>query len=157
MRSLIRDARNWQSEPTTGRPMCVPLTGSSGDGAMQNPLEAYLQQVERRLRSLPREQRTQEIDELRRHLESLIDARIEAGLSEQEAVTEAIRQFGEPKGIGKSLVRTWRRAHRSFIDNLLVAPIIMLFLRLLTCIAGWWINWMHVDIANSTLTQNDLT
>ncbi len=69
-------------------------------------VEAYLDQIlaplARRLSPFHREELRRE---LREHLWSRVDAYRELGMAEDEAVTEALRQFGG----GKDFLRQWRR------------------------------------------------
>lgn len=70
---------------------------------MHPHIERYLTQVEKRLKSLSTEQRSEELRELGQHLQALVEERQENGQSEAEAVKAAMRQFGEPGRVGRDL------------------------------------------------------
>jgi len=70
---------------------------------MHSRLEQYLQTVEQNLRSLPAEERHNELNEIRLHMESLVEANRELGSTEEEAVTQTLAQFGRAQHIGKDL------------------------------------------------------
>lgn len=71
---------------------------------MANPrLEQYVETIRLRLKSLPAQQRDEEVREIRQHLDALVAAQTAAGLSEDQAVDVAIRQFGHAAEIGNDL------------------------------------------------------
>jgi hypothetical protein len=76
---------------------------------MQNRLDLYLMQVDERLGTLPVWRRVEEIEEVRQHLQALVDAYIELGQSEEEALTAALAQFGSAPATARGLRRAWRR------------------------------------------------
>ena len=93
------------------------------------PLEVYLDECEAPLARLPETERAGWRDEAQQHLVALVEAHIELGASEEEAVEAALRQFGEPNRLGKKLAVAMRRtacpraeAHRRGV-------------------AGWTITW----------------
>jgi uncharacterized membrane protein len=69
----------------------------------QSQLDYYLEIIEGRLKGLPPAQRQEEMREIRQHLEALVAGHRIAGLSEDEAVAAAIRQFGHAEQIGQEL------------------------------------------------------
>jgi uncharacterized membrane protein len=78
-------------------------------------LEQYLETIEARLKNLPAPQRQEEILEIRQHLEALVAGHYLAGLSQDEAVATAIRQFGHAEQIGQALNQVSRQQRiRSF-------------------------------------------
>lgn len=76
---------------------------------MQKPLEAYLSELERRLGSLPKPRRDEELKEVRHHLESAIAANREEGQSESLAIANAIADFGAPEEAAKTILGAWQR------------------------------------------------
>ena len=79
---------------------------------MHSRLEQYLQTVERNLDTLPAEERANELDEIRLHMESLVQANIELGSTEEEAVKQTLAQFGRAQTIGQDLNRAHARGDR---------------------------------------------
>ena len=73
-------------------------------------VENYLQQIERELRALPTSARADELREIEAHLRALVLAgqQIEE-ISEAEATTAALKQFGAPKRVGRNLRKAWER------------------------------------------------
>lgn len=69
-------------------------------------LDTYLHTVARRLRHLPHTQRTQELGELRAHLDTLVRDRLLRGHPHDDAVTDALRSFGHPDQLGRALARS---------------------------------------------------
>jgi len=57
---------------------------------------------------LPMDRREEVADELRGHIEQLVAAKHEEGLSEEQAVEAALAGFGSPAVIRKQLVRQQR-------------------------------------------------
>ena len=77
---------------------------------MDNPeVERYLAAIDVRLRALPPTRRDEELRELRQHLAALVDGHRARGLSEDEAVAMALRQFGRAEQIGQDLHEAWAR------------------------------------------------
>ena len=70
---------------------------------MHSRLEQYLQTVEQNLHALPAEERHNELNEIRLHMESLVEANRELGSTEEEAVTQTLAQFGRAQNVGKDL------------------------------------------------------
>ena len=70
---------------------------------MDNRLNEYLQKLEAALGALGVEQRTGELREMRQHIEAMVARQIELGQSPDEALTEALEQFGPPQRVGRSL------------------------------------------------------
>ena len=66
-------------------------------------LERYVETIASQLKSLPPAQRDEEVQEIRQHLDALVAGHCGAGLSEDEAVKLAIRQFGHAKQVGEEL------------------------------------------------------
>ena len=72
-------------------------------------VEGFYQRLNVQLRKMPLEQRAEVHQELRQHLEALVAAHEELGATPQEAVAAALRQFGDPRRIGRRLARDWSR------------------------------------------------
>lgn len=72
-------------------------------------LDQYIETIENRLKSLPPVRRQEEIQEVRQHLEALVAGHRIAGLSEDEAMETAIRQFGHAEQVGQELSKASRR------------------------------------------------
>jgi hypothetical protein len=67
------------------------------------PLDRYIETIAARLKTLPAAQRDEEMREIRQHLDALVAGHRAAGLSEDEAVKVAIRQFGHAEQVGREL------------------------------------------------------
>ena len=78
-------------------------------------LDHYIETIEARLKSLSPARRQEEMQEIRQHLEALVAGHRIAGLSEDEAVEAAIRQFGHAEQVGQELSKASRwQGMRSF-------------------------------------------
>lgn len=71
-------------------------------------LDHYITTLGSRLQGLPQTQREEELREVRQHLEALVAGHTMRGMSEAEAVTAALRQFGHAEQIGKELAAAQR-------------------------------------------------
>jgi uncharacterized membrane protein len=69
----------------------------------KSQLDHYLETIEGRLKNLPPARRQEEMQEIRQHLEALVAGHRIAGLSKEEAVAAAIRQFGHAEQVGQAL------------------------------------------------------
>jgi hypothetical protein len=76
---------------------------------MHKQLEDYLTQVEKILSPLPAARRAAEMKEMRQHLLNAVEVSQRAGQSEDQAVADALQQFGAHQELGKSIVSVWRR------------------------------------------------
>ena len=73
-------------------------------------LANYLNEIEHELRDLPAHAREDEMRELKAHLRALIQVEQQPQeASEFDATAVALRQFGEPRAIGRKLRRAWER------------------------------------------------
>ena len=90
---------------------------------MHSPLEQYLEQVETRLRDLPAEQRQSEVEEMRQHMQDSVNARVELGYSQDEAVAHTLEQFGKARTVGVELARVHERKDAELCGNLLSAAV----------------------------------
>lgn len=87
-------------------------------------VEEYLDQVVSRIgRTVNVSQRQGIKRELAAHLEALIDAYLELGSSQQDAIDAALRQFGSARKIGDAYRRSAQGALLSFRDCLIAAPL----------------------------------
>lgn len=75
-------------------------------------IESYLESVRERLGKLPVAERDAELTEVRDHLAELARGHAELGMTEQEAIQTALRQFGDPKSVGTNLRRAWEQGHK---------------------------------------------
>jgi hypothetical protein len=66
-------------------------------------LDAYVNALGARLKGLAPQQREEEMQEVRQHLESLVSWHMQEGKPVDEAVGLAIRQFGRAESVGKGL------------------------------------------------------
>jgi len=96
---------------------------------MHKQLEDYLARVAAYLEPLPKTQRNNELREMRQHLLNAIIINREFGQSDEDAVQEAIRQFGAPEIIGGDVLLAWRRGvardRRNFWAVVLYTPIVL--------------------------------
>jgi hypothetical protein len=125
---------------------------------MNNRLEQYVDEVAHNLRSLPEEQRQEEIAEIRSHLDARVAAEMELGKTQEEAVAEALRQFGSARKVGSSLRRVWRRRTgairlRSAFLGAVVSTAILCVLNVELNL--WWVSNVNqivagVDVAMAT-------
>lgn len=76
---------------------------------MHSLLENYLEQVAAHLSALPAKQRSEELREMRAHLENAVIVSRELRHSEEEVAQNIIAQFGTPKDLGENVVWAWRR------------------------------------------------
>ena len=82
---------------------------------MHEPLEAYLKQVKAQLKSLPRGARENEINEIRLHLQAIINESVKRGASEADAVNLALTQFGDSQEVGRDLKNAWDEQPESWL------------------------------------------
>jgi hypothetical protein len=107
---------------------------------MHSLLERYLEEVATQLKPLPAKRREEELREIRTHLENTVNTGQDHWLAEDDAVHEALQQFGEPKEVGRDIVTSWQRgeslANRSFWG----AAVCVVGLTYLSDIFGklWW-------------------
>lgn len=88
---------------------------------MHSRLEEYLQTVEQNLQHLPAYERQNELNEIRMHLDSLVQANTELGDTEEEAVTETLAQFGRAQTLGKDLTLVHQSAGKPTFQDLAAA------------------------------------
>ena len=81
---------------------------------MVNPhVERYLAAIEARLLHLPATQRNEELHELRQHLDALIQGNRTRGMTDDDAVAAALRQFGQVESLGRQLQQSTQSQQRS--------------------------------------------
>jgi hypothetical protein len=83
-------------------------------------LEEFIALLGRRLAGLPRQVREEELDEVRLHLDALIEEYRSEGLSRDAAVTAAIDRFGSADRVGRGLASARRRRQVSGYLQMLV-------------------------------------
>lgn len=76
---------------------------------MHSLLEAYLEEIAGHLAHLPAVRRADELREMRTHLENAVIVGRELGRTEDEAVRDALAQFGTASDLGENLVWAYRR------------------------------------------------
>ncbi|MGI4787579.1 MAG: HAAS signaling domain-containing protein [Janthinobacterium lividum] len=98
---------------------------------MHSLLEDYLSEVAAHLNALPKKRRAEELAEMRTHLLNAATVSQELGQSEEDAVANAVQQFGTPEDLGENLVWAWRREDklikRSFWGATLCSLAVLLF------------------------------
>ncbi len=109
-------------------------------------LEHYLEEVENGLYPLTPGERRAELMELRAHLYALVRANQELTpqLTEEEAATAALAQFGPVMDIAAELVRVNRDQRE--------APLRQLGLALLTCLVGGSLSYVAYTVLNIVQT-----
>ena len=75
-------------------------------------VEAYFNRLNAQMKKMPTEDRAEMHQEVRQHLEALAAAHEELGATPREAAEAALRQFGEPRYIGKRMFVEWRHSSR---------------------------------------------
>ncbi len=90
---------------------------------MHSLLESYLSEVAAKLGPMPVEQRSEELREMRQHLLNAVTVNQEIGQREDEAVQNAVTQFGTPADLGGNLVWAWRREQTRNKKSLLGAAV----------------------------------
>ena len=79
---------------------------------MHSLLETYLSEVATHLCALPPKRRTEELREMRAHLENAVIVNQEMGQSEDEAARTAVTQFGTARDLSENVVWAWRRGEK---------------------------------------------
>lgn len=99
---------------------------------MHSLLENYLAELTVPLSALPAKRRSEELREMRAHLENAFAVYQEQGQTEDEAAQAALAQFGAAQVVGEKTVTAWRRGEaisgRSFFGAAVSAPL------MLTCV-----------------------
>lgn len=72
-----------------------------------NPLDLFLNRVERELRSMPKWKKEEELRELRSHLEQRAEDFEREGLKREDAQTRATEAFESAKALGEKLCDAW--------------------------------------------------
>lgn len=75
-------------------------------------VDSYFQRLNAPLRRMPSEERADLHAELRQHLDALLAAYAELGCTHTEAVGAALARLGNPRVVGRGLMREWRRTQR---------------------------------------------
>ena len=121
---------------------------------MHSPLEQYLEEVTTHLHILPAAQRTDEVEEIRQHVEALVAARQELGHSREEAISQTLTQFGRAQTVGRQLARAYKRRFPSTRRSLALASVCaliscfgvnLLVSELFTRLGPAWVSPMYAD------------
>lgn len=73
----------------------------------ETPMEEYLDQICAEFGDLPADWRAAQREELHGHLRAMAEACSESGSEPDQAVREALRQFGEPSEVGRAMARKY--------------------------------------------------
>jgi hypothetical protein len=95
---------------------------------MNTLLENYLHEVDHKLRHTTSSYRTENVTELRQHLEAMIEHSEFDGHSTQVSTLEAVRQFGRPRTIAFRLHASWQRARLLRWSGSLTASVVLAFI-----------------------------
>ena len=88
--------------------------------ASEQPIDRYLAGVRAQLRGCSADWQDEQIAELRSHIESLANDRVDIDPASNEALADALLRLGDPRTIGSELRREWLRdAGKWAIKNLL--------------------------------------
>lgn len=79
---------------------------------MHSLLDTYLEEVAAHLSALPPAQRTEELREMRTHLENAVIVGQEMGRTEDEAIQAAVAQYGAADVVGQEVTAAWRREQK---------------------------------------------
>ncbi len=110
---------------------------------MHSLLERYLSEVAVHLGPMPVKRRNEELREMRAHLEAAAAAQCELGQSEEDAMRNALVQFGTPDALGQSAVAAWRRGVRRDWRDLASAAALTFALMLATHLVMRWCSAVH--------------
>lgn len=78
---------------------------------MSSQLEKYLRDVAVQLHELPEEERDEQVEEIRAHLDTFIEKQKAADATDDEAVRMAIAQFGASAKVGRDIRKAVLRPH----------------------------------------------
>lgn len=107
---------------------------------MHSLLEGYLKEVAGHLAGMPAARRAEELREVRTHLENAVIVGREMGQTEDEAVRDALAQFGTPEALGENLVWAWRRERIRQMRNFWGAAACAVAVTILTAHLPLWIH-----------------
>ena len=79
---------------------------------MHKQVENYLAEVERHCVSLPKPKRDDELKEMRQHLLNAVSVHQESGQPEDEAVANALTEFGTAEEASVNILWAWQRLLR---------------------------------------------
>ena len=114
---------------------------------MHSLLEDYLSEVAAHLSALPAKQRNEELREMRAHLENAVVVNLGQGQSEEDAVRNALVQFGTAEDLGSDLVRAWRRGEKKKKEITMKARIIFGTSLALALTATAWLVFMVTEVS----------
>ena len=118
---------------------------------MHSLLESYLSEVAAHLGPMPVKQRSEELREMRAHLENAVIVSRELGQSEEDAAANAVMQFGTPEALGQSAVAAWRRGVRRDWRDLAGAAACTFALMLATHLIMLWCSAVHSSAFRAAL------
>ena len=128
----------WAGKPVAERADRPGAAGAGlkGRAIMHSLFETYLVEVPRRTSARCRaKQRSEELREMRAHLENAVAGYQAQGKTEEAAAQAALAQFGPPQTVGAETVTAWRRGEmlnrRSFWGAAVCALAVRLFMPLL--------------------------
>ena len=110
---------------------------------MHSQLEDYLSEVAAHLSVLPAKQRNEELHEMRAHLENAVIVSRKLGQPEEDAVRNALVQFGTPDTLSQSAVAAWRRGVRRDRCDLARVAALTFALMLATHLIMLWCSAVH--------------
>ncbi len=113
---------------------------------MHSLLEAYLSEVATHLGPMPIKRRNEELREMRAHLEVAAAAYRELGQLEEDAVRNALVQFGTSDALGRSALVAWRRGVRRDWRDLAGAAACTLAVMLVTHLIMRWCSAVHFSV-----------
>jgi hypothetical protein len=121
-------------------------------------IERYLEQVKAQLKRLSVEQRSEEVRELKLHLQALVEEGKERGLNESKAVQAALDQFGSANKVGRDLNRAvLQSAPLSLPKAFSVVTFIMIGQAMWALLTNaYWVmpaNWTIIFHTNWTFAQ----
>ena len=100
---------------------------------MPSQLERYLREVAVQLHELPAEEREEQVEEIRVHIEAYIDRHKSAGKSDAEAEQGALLQFGDAAKVGREIIRA--KTHKSLRAIGLAALIMLALATVVSCLS----------------------
>jgi hypothetical protein len=100
----------------------------------QQEFDSYLALLCRLLRIAP-QQREQVAEEFRTHMEDRLEELLAAGLPREEAIQQAIGEFGDAAGLAAQLLKIQQGRRKRWIMRISVASVLCVVLACLLCLA----------------------
>ncbi len=123
---------------------------------MHKVIESYLSEVAAHLSALPTKQRTEELREMRLHLENAVIVSRELGQSEEEAAQSIVAQFGTPKDLGENVVQVWRRGEKRKKEIKMKKRIVFGTSSVLVLTATAWLVFMVAMVSRVLFPKNQI-